>query len=166
VGTQQLRFNKGVEHLYYALLYSTDPAYQDNAEVWRSWLDIGFHLAVKVTPRGTRPQDALHVRYVSNGKAPEFHGAGGNPEVLKRLQQLIQDVDSLRATLAGMDADRKAQALVENPQVNTQLIAPLTASLNKAKLRPDEIDQFMSMIKRGLLALTHDDVTHATVSLN
>ena len=166
IATRQIRFTRGVEHLYYALLFSISPAYKSRPEIWRSWLSMGFHVAVKVPPPGTAEQDKLRVDVASRGKAPEFYGETGNQHVLQTLQSLLQEIDGIRKAVQGQDEASREHMLMEQSPVTAQLVNPLLASLKQAELRPEEIKQYLVMVGRALLALTHEDVTQMTLSLD
>lgn len=166
IGTQQLRLSRGVEQVYYALLFSGSPSYKDRSDVWRSWLKIGFHVAVKVPPPGTAESDKAVQNTVSNGKAPEVHILSSNKETLERLQSVLLDIDGMRDAVAGKEEASKAALLLESSGVARQLVEPVLAAVNRAGLRPDEVEEYMSMVRRAVLALTHDDVTSILISLN
>ena len=166
VGTQQIRFTKGVEQLYYALLFATSPVYKDRPEIWKTWLDIGFHVAVRVPPPATAHDDKLHVAFVSNGKAPEFHGESSNEIVLEKLRGLVLAVEAFRRGARGHGNESRDEAIMGHGRVASDLVKPLLASLQKAALRSDEIEQYLYMVRRALSALTHDDVIETNVSLN
>ena len=166
ITTQQTRLVKGVEQFYYALLFSSSPSYANRADAWRSWLSIGFHVATKVPPPGTAESDRVTMTVRSNGKAPEINGSSSNREALQKLQKLLQDIDALRGSVAGKDEASRAEALLGNTQVAQQLVKPVIDALNRSALRQDEIDSYMGMIRRGLLALTHDEITSIQFSLN
>ena len=166
VGTQQIRLTRGVEQLYYALLFSGSPPYKDRSDVWRSWLKIGFHVAVKVPPPGAAESDKAVQNSISNGKAPEVHILSSNMKTLERLQSVLLDVDGMRNAVAGKEEASKTAVLLEGSQVAQQLVKPLLAAVNQAGLHPDEVEEYMYMARRALLALTHDDVTSIQISLN
>lgn len=166
IGTQQLRLSKGVEQCYYALLFSSSPSYKNRPGVWRAWLAMGLDIAVKAPPPGTADTDKITITVRSNGKAPEIYGASSNKEALQRLNRLLQDIDVLRGSVAGKNEAAKADVLLGNPKVAQQLVQPLTGCLKQSGLRPDEVESFRFMVRRGLLALTHDEVASIQISLD
>ena len=165
ISTQQLRLSKGIEDFYYVLLYTGHPVYQKRPEAWLAWLEMGFHIALKSPPPETADSDVAIVSSRSNGKSPEYSVASTDGETLQRLQTLLQHIDSLRGTVAGKHEDTKAEAVIGDAQVSRQLIKPLTDALNSNGLRAGEIESFMTMVRRTLLALTHDDITAIQIHL-
>jgi hypothetical protein len=166
IGTQQLRLSRGLEQMYYAMLFSGSPSYKGRSDVWHSWLKIGFHVAVKVPPPGAAESDKAVQNTVSKGKAPEVYILSSNKETLERLRSVLLDVDAMRDAVTGKEEASKAPLLLESPKVAGKLVNPLLASVNEAGLRPDEVEHYTYMVRRALLALAHDDVTSILVSLD
>ncbi|MSQ61050.1 MAG: hypothetical protein EXR43_00445 [Dehalococcoidia bacterium] len=166
ISTQQLRLSRGIEELYYALLYTGRPAYQNRPQAWSAWLEMGFHIALKSPPPETADSDAAIVSVRSAGKSPEYSLASADGETLQKLETLLKRIDSLRGPVAGRHDDTKAEAVIGEAEVSRQLIKPLTDCLKSNGLRQGEIDSFMFMVRRALLALTHDDITSIQIRLS
>ena len=166
IGTQQLRLTKGVEQLYYVLLFTASPSYRARPEIWRSWLGMGLDISTKVPPPGTADADKITMTVRSDGKSPEIHGSSPNRTALQRLNSLLAEIDVLRGSVAGMGDAVRAKALLDNAKVAQQVVKPLTDSLKQCGLRQDEIEGYRLMVRRGLLALTHDDVSSMQLSLD
>jgi hypothetical protein len=157
ISTQQIRLAKGVEQLYYVLLFTGDPSY-DRDEIWRDWLAMGFHVAIKSPPPGTARADRLKLDVRSAAKAPEIYASSDNAGSLRRLQALLEQIERLRASLAGAAVPEKTQAILDDAAIEEQLAGPLRDSLERHGMGAGEFDRYTAMLLRGLLALTDDDV--------
>ena len=166
ITTQTMRLEKCVEQFYYALLFSGSPGYRNHQEIWRSWAGLGFHVATKVAPPGTSAGDKVTMTMRSNGKIPEISAVASSKETLAKVEKLFRDIDSLRASVVGLEDEARAGALLKAPQVVQGLVKPVTDALSKSDLRPEEKESYLAMIRRGLLAFTHPDVVSIKVSLN
>ena len=157
ISTQQIRLAKGVEQFYYVLLFTNDPAY-DRPEIWRDWLEMGFHVAIKSPPPGTAPADRLKVDVRSAAKAPEISASSANAGALRRLGALLERIDRVRTSLAGVAAPERTQALLRDSAIEEQLTGPLRESLKRHGTDAAGVDRYMAMLVRGLLAFTDDEV--------
>ena len=166
ITTQMRRFDKGVEQFYYASLFSTSPAYANKADPWRSWLKMGFHLGLKDGPPDASQADRLEVTVRPDGKYFELQASSSNNAELQKLHTLLQSIEALRGSLAGKDGAARAKELVANDKIAQQLVKPVVDSLNRSAFRPDEVESFMGMIERGLIALTDDEITTIKASIN
>ena len=61
ISTGFFRFCKAVEHFYYVLLFTSEPYVDAGAQPWRSWFEVGFHLAARAAPPAAGDADRLHV---------------------------------------------------------------------------------------------------------
>ena len=165
-GAQLRRISKSVEQFYYALLFSSSPSYADRAEPWLSWLRMGFNIATREAPSEASDADKLRVTVRPDGLAMEIQASSSNTEVLQRLHQLLQHLDALRGPVLGKDEDAKSWELMVDETIAGQLVKPVMSCLNRTGLRQDEADGFLAMLQRGLLALTHDDITSTQLSLH
>ena len=166
IGTQQLREAKAVEQLYYVVLLTGSPAYRVKPEIWRRWAGIGFDIAMKVPPPGVTVSDRMTMNVRSAGKVPEISGTSANMEALQKLNALLEDIEAVRPSLAGQPDEARAEALINHPKIAQQLIQPLKDCLQKCSVPQEEVDAYMFMIRRGLLALTYHEVASVQVSLS
>ena len=106
----QKRMVKGVEQLYYAKLFLSNPAY-DQSSTWRDWLDQGFHVATYSPPPAAKSADRVRVRVKAPSPKPVFNLEGANTDALKDLDALLRAVDSARPSVAGGGAQARRKAL-------------------------------------------------------
>lgn len=163
VSTLQLRISKAVEQFYYLTLFSTTKTY-DSPEVWRDWLEMGFNVAIKEAPPGTAANDKVKITVHPPMTAPEIFVEGSNQTALQRLRQLLENIEAVRPSLTGKSEDVRAETLIKGA-VGKTLAQPVVDALLRHGFRPDEVDSYLTMIRRGLLALTHDEVQSVKVSL-
>jgi hypothetical protein len=158
------RIEKGIEQFYYAEVFARSPAYE-GSQVWRDWLEMGFHVAIVSAPPGTLAGDRVHLSVRAPSATPVVTVEGANGEELKRLESLLLTVDGVRTSLVGAGEEVKAEALVSGP-VADQLVRPVVAALDRDGLSESEIDQYRRMLRRGFLALTHDSIKSISVILS
>ena len=158
------RVYKGVEYLYYALLYSTDPAYRDSGKEWTAWVEMGFNKAIRDAPPETRDQDRLAVTVRSVFKTFEVRVSSSNEQVLEKLQGLIQDIESLRPSVQGLDQANKAKELLSSKVISGKLLEPMASSFQRHKLPQADADALLKTIERTLLAFCYRDISSVTVA--
>ena len=158
ITTQMNRFVKGVEHLYYAKLFAMVHPYSGNPEPWRGWLRQGFSLTVREPPpAGAADRVTLSIHM--DGKAFDLEAKGANSDALSELEALLKAIDTLRVSLKGMDDEARANALEANNQLRQELLTPLLESLNRAGVGPEDVERFVGAVRRGLIALTDDEIS-------
>ncbi len=160
----QKRMSKGLEQLYYASLFLKSAAYK-GPEIWRSWLEQGFHVTIFSPPRGTAPGDRIRVRVKAASTTPVMSVEGSNADALKDLESLVQVIDGLRPGLAGKGDDARVAALREGA-LGRQLVGPLTETLQGNGFEAEEIDEYLAMLQRGFDALTNDDISAIELTLS
>lgn len=165
ISTQFQRSSKGVEHFYYALLFATAKAYHNQAEPWQSWRKQGFHVSIREAPPSARDTDRVVLTRASEGKMFRVTLSGGDRETMKRLVAVLRRVDSLRPSLNGRDPDARASAALADKEVRQSLMDPLNTSLSGAGLSQSDIADYMSMVRRALIAMTDDEVLTIRVAL-
>ena len=164
ISTDFLSFCKGVEQFYYVMLLSSGPYSNRGLEPWIAWLHTGFHLATRIAPPVEEP-DKVKVESRPGVKGFECSLSGANADVLGRLRQLLQNLDSARKSLAAKDHQTRLAALLSNGPVQEQLIAPLKNRLTASgKVAPEGVNSFIEMIGRGLLAITSDDILSVEIA--
>ncbi len=162
--TQFHRIVRAPEHLYYALLLSTSQAYAGRPDPWRSWLRIGFALAVKEAPPGVAAADRLHRSVISEERRTLIRLSSAVPQVISTLHRLLAGIEGARPSVAGGEDAARLEALVQAPQVAAALVGPLSEALADAGLDLDEAGAFMSLSERALIALTDNDITSVELS--
>jgi hypothetical protein len=158
------RIGKGIEEFYYAELFLTNSAY-DRPEVWRGWLELGFHLAIVSPPPGVSPADRIRIRTKAPSLRTVFSAEASNTDALKELESLLQLVDEVRPSLAGKTEDARANAL-QKSDVDRQLVEPVVQTLERYNFNATEIDDFRAMLWRGLNAITNDEIQSMTLTLS
>ena len=160
----QKRITKGVEHLYYAKLFLTSPAY-DGPTIWRNWLVMGFHVAIADPPPGTAAGDAVRVRTRAPSRTPVVSVETTNTDSLKDLESVLRAVDGARTALHGKnDADRGAA--MRQGEFARLVVDPLEATLQKHGFNAGELDQYLAMLQRAFDALTDADITSIELSIS
>ena len=165
ITTQMKRFAKGVEHCYYGLLFSS-PSYSDRTETWNSWLRQGFHIGIKEAPPDATQTDRLKVSVRPDGRVMEVTVSSANSDAIQQLLRLLQNIDNCRIVLKGKDQATKSQELLADEKIGQQLLRPVLDGLNKSGLRGPDVDSYRSMIERGLLALTNNEIGSVQFSVN
>jgi hypothetical protein len=158
------RIGKGIEEFYYANLFRTNKAY-DRPEIWRGWLELGFHVAIFSPPPGVLAADRIRIRTKAPSRTPVLSAEASNTDALKDLESLLHLVDEVRPTLLGKGQDARASAL-EDSDFGRQLVAPVVETLKRHGFEASEIDEFRAMLRRGFDALTNDEIESMTLTLS
>jgi hypothetical protein len=158
------RISKGIEEFYYAKLFLTNDAY-GGAEIWRGWLQLGFHVAIFSPPPGVSAADRIRIRTKAPSRTPVLSAEASNTDALKDLESLLQLVDEMRPSLAGKSQDARASAL-EASDFGRQLVAPVVETLKRHNFDASEIDEFRAMLRRGFDALTNDEIQSMALMLS
>jgi hypothetical protein len=161
ISTLQHRLSKGIEDFYYVLLFTDGSAYS-GSKIWRDWLGMGFSVAIQSAPPGTARSDRVTVSASPPSKTPEVVLEGGDEHYLRKLAGILEQVDLLRPSLTGMEDDAIMDSLTAG-SVGGELVSPVTNLLEEYGFRQEEIEEFRSMIRRGLLALLHRNIKQMVV---
>ncbi len=161
--TQFSRMIKAPEHLYYFLLLGTNPSYAKNQDVWTSWLQMGFGLALREGPPGSAKADSLKITVHHTPRRIESVVEGGHKETVAKLEKLMKAIEGLRPSVASKDEAGRAQAVAANKEVAAQLLAPVEAAFKANGLRPQEIASFHAPLNQALFTLTDPDITSLEV---
>lgn len=164
--TQMRRFDKGLEQFYYALLLTSERRYQNKSRVWRSWLEMGFHIQTRSHPPMVEPADRLAITIRPDGKTTNIAFRGGNPGALGRLQRFIEALEAKRSALRGPSSPARLQQLLAAEAVTAQLLAPVGDALKRAEFRPDEAQLVRDALERGLEAFADDEIKSVKVTLS
>jgi hypothetical protein len=152
ISTAFFRFCKGVEHCYYALLFSAEPYNRSGAGPWLSWLEIGFHLAQRQPPPGAAEADRLLLD-ARPGRNFEVTVSTANAGPLERLEGLLHELDRVRRELGAADNSDRLARIVADRKIDAMLLAPLSNALKGNAIAPERTEAFSKMIHRGLLAM-------------
>jgi hypothetical protein len=161
--TRMFRLLAGIEHLYYALLLAGDQARAENADTWRSWHEVGFHMDVKNPPAAVRDNEKVMVTLDLSGE-PDLviNVEGGQPGAIAKLQALLREIDRARAQ-RGQESDAARLAAVKaDPAVAGALLTPLHNALNNSGCAL-AVPDFDFAINRALTVLAHPEVTSLRV---
>ena len=161
--TKFSQISRAPEHLYYALLFSTNPAYSKREDVWITWLEMGFNLAIRDAPPGAAPSDRIVRTVHHTPRRIEMSLEGGRRTEVAKLEGLLKTIEGLRKGISAKEPSARAKTLMANKEVNAALVAPVMAALKGAKLRPSEIELFESTIGQALYTLTDPDITSVEV---
>jgi hypothetical protein len=150
------RITKGIEHIYYVKLFLTSPAYR-GPEIWRGWLELGFHLATYSPPPGTAAVDRVRVRTRAPSRTPVVSLEGSNPDALKDLESVLRSIDQTRSELAGKRGSERAGAWSEST-IGGHLLVPLVGILRQPGFEPSAAERYETMVHRALEALTNEEI--------
>ena len=163
ISTAFFRFCKGVEHCYYALLFTSEPYSRAGAKPWLSWLEIGFHLATREAPPDAALADRLSLD-TRPGRHFEVRGSTSNTAVLERLAHLLHELDRVRGGLGADDRSRLA-GIVADAKIEAMLLAPLGNSLTRNAIGSQGSQACFNAIQRGLLAICHPQISSIETAL-
>jgi hypothetical protein len=158
------RIGKGIEEFYYAKLFLTNKGYE-GSEIWRRWLDLGFHVAILSPPPGVSAADRIRIRTKAPSPTPVLSAEASNVDALKDLESVLQLVDEIRTSLAGKSEEARAGAF-EDSDFGRQLVAPVLETLKRYNFETFEIDEFKGMLRRGFDAITYDEIQSMTLTLS
>ena len=153
------RWMKAPEHLYYLLLFSTNHSYANSADAWRSWLQVGFNLAVKDAPPAAAKPHRIRVTVGHQWRRIEISIDGGDRKTLADLEHLLQTIEKLRPSVTGREDTERATTLMADKEINAQLMSPLKQTFKACSLRVDEVEALRRPLAQALYALTDDYIT-------
>ena len=152
------RWMKAPEHLYYFFLLSIHPSYAGDAEAWRSWIRMGFSLALRDGP----PSAKAHRLVMNAHHTPRrivMSIEGGDADTMAELEKLIRTIDTLRPSLAGKEDQACGEALFSNALIDNQLVRPAKHAWATCGLTAAETAALTGPLKLALAALASDYVT-------
>ena len=158
------RIGKGIEEFYYAKLFLSSKAY-DGPEIWRGWLELGFHVAIFSPPPGVSATDRIRIRTKAPSRTPILSAEASNTDALKDLEALLQLVDEIRPSLPGKGQDARDSAF-DDSDFGRQLVAPVIENLKRHTFEASEIEEFRAMLRRGFDAITNDELQSMTLTLS
>ena len=156
--TKMFRLLAGIENLYYMLLLAGDQARAANADTWRSWHELGFHMNVKNPPSAVRDNEKVMVTLDVSGE-PDLviNVEGGDPKTIGKLQALLKEIDRARAQRGQESEAPRLAAIKADPAVAGALITPLHNALNNSGCAL-AVPDFDFALNRALTVLAHPEV--------
>jgi hypothetical protein len=164
ISTAFFRFCKGVEHCYYALLFSSEPYSHQGAKPWLSWIDAGFHLAVREAPAGAAQPDRLWIDS-RPGRNFQVRASTPNRPALEHLAGLIHELDRIRGQLGGDDDRDRLAGILADGRIEERLLAPVGAALDRNGIEREGSEACLNAIHRGLIAICHPQITSIRTEL-
>ncbi len=164
ISTAFFRFCKGVEHGYYALLFTSGPYREAGAGPWLSWLEVGFHLAEREAP----PEAAEHDRLSLDSRPGhnfEVTASSSNGAALRRLADLIHEVDRVRKNLGAADEKGRLASILADGRIEAMLLAPVRDALGRNAVPSEGVESYSKMMHRGLLAMCDPHITSIETTL-
>ncbi len=156
--TKMFRMLAGIEQLYYALLLSGDQTRAANAETWRSWHHLGFHMSVKNPPPAVRDNEKVKVTLdVSAEPDLVINVEGGEARTIGALKSLLKEIDRARSQRGDESEAARLAAIKADPAVTSALITPLHNALNNSGCAL-AVPDFDFAINRALTVLAHPEV--------
>jgi hypothetical protein len=150
------RITKGIEHLYYVKLFLTNPAYR-GPQIWRAWLDLGFHLATYSPPPGTARADRVRVRTRAPSRVPIVSLQNSNTDALKGLGSVLCSIDQIRSEFAGKIGCEDA-GMWSDSNFGRQTLIPLLEILHEYAFEPSAVEEYETMVHRAVEALTNKEI--------
>ncbi len=161
--TRMFRTVAGVEQLYYALLLTGDSARASNAETWRSWHQLGFHMNVKNPPNAVRDNERVTVTLdVTVEPDMVINVEGGEARAIAALRALIEKIEAARKQRGQESEAARLAAVKSDSAVASALIAPLHNALNNSGCAL-AVPDFDFAINRALTVLAHPDIASLRV---
>ncbi len=157
---------KAIEHLYYALLFSSSGTYSKRAEPWRSWLQMGFGSWVRDPPPDVGDADRLHLTTRSEGKKVTVKGSSPRADVLETLRRILIQLAAAPVPSVDGDAEARLEGALASKEVKSSLLQPVTACLRQNKLSAEETEAFDGMLRRSLRALTDPQVASMEITVS
>ncbi len=156
--TRMFRMLAGIEHLYYALLLTGDPERAANAQTWRGWHQLGFHMSVKNPPPAVREGERVMATLdVSVEPDLIINVEGGQPRAIAGLKSLLTEIERARSQRGQESETARLAAIKADSKVAAALITPLHNALNStgcALAVPD----FDFAVNRALTVLAHPEI--------
>jgi len=112
-GSEFKRIQKAVEHLYYLVLFTEVPDYEDRDDTWESWHYVGTDLGVREAPTAAAVADR-YVDSVHSGAREITIKATGNGKALERVAALLGNLKGAGAELAPGLTGRFAELLAQS----------------------------------------------------
>jgi hypothetical protein len=164
LSTQFWEFCKGLEHCYYALVFTTDSSYDSDSNPWQDWVRMGFHLGIKSPPPSTREGDALRLDMRLDGKVFDVLATSSNRRGLENLAELLTMIDRLRQSVQRESLEDRVKAIQADPGISNRLIEPLEQALARAGLYESDVESYRRAFRRAFAAFTDHELVAIDVS--
>jgi hypothetical protein len=160
--TELKRLLRAVDSLYYALLFAGEERYAGQAEVWHSWVKLGFATGLQEGPPGASEADRIRINTFSNSKELTFTVFAGSPSTVKRWIGLLNEIDEVRPELGGLEREKRVELLLADDVVRSQLADPVSAAT--ASGPAEDAEHIDRAIRTALGALSYPIVKACRVS--
>jgi hypothetical protein len=154
--TELRRLLRSLETTYYLLLFANTDTYQGRTDVWQSWVQMGFRTGLQDGPPGAEVPDRIRFDTFSDRKTLTFTARGGREDNVDLWLTVLQDVDEARSTVAGLEAEDRAEKLVASDVVDHKLVEPLRKAL--VGLDADDAASLEGALRTALSSLTYPTV--------
>jgi hypothetical protein len=161
--TRMFRTLAGIEYCYYVLLLTGDRTRASNAETWRLWQELGFHMSVKNPPPAVRDGERVMVTLDVTGE-PDLviNVEGGQPAAIDSLKSLLKEIDRARAQRGNEGESARLAAIRSDPAIAAALLTPLHNALKNTGCEAAAPD-FDFAADRALTVLAHPEITSLRV---
>ena len=162
--TEFWQVGRGVEELYYALLFANGDLYSGR-KPWESWIRMGFSAGVRQAPAAAEVTDRLHVSMRTNAKTVTATASGGHAGTVDQLGQLLSRIEELREPLKVSDGEDRAAKLMVDGTVG-EALQGVAKSVKAAGISGDGAAQIDAALRRALSALTYPDIDSVEIARN
>jgi hypothetical protein len=164
LSTQFWEFCKGLEHCYYALVFTTDKSYDSDSNPWQDWVRMGFHLGIKSPPPSAKEGDVLRLDMRLDGKMFDVLATSSNRQGLEDLAQLLTMIERLRQSVQDESPEDRVKAIQVDPGISNRLIWPLEQALAGAGLYESDVESYHRAFRRAFAAFTDHELITIDVS--
>jgi len=158
-GAQFRHASKGVERLYYLLLFSTAPAYTGKVEPWVFWTAQGVNLSVREAPPGAAILDRLRISISPGARRIGLRATGGHKEALEKLRNVLAEIDKIRPSVAELSDSERPAMVMANTAIASALVEPLQKALAQSGIRKEERAALENVLHQALAGLTDREIT-------
>jgi hypothetical protein len=163
--TSQLwRVHRGIEELYYALLFARSGRYPDAHGAWRTWSEMGSSVGLREAPPAARREDRPVMSLRSDGKTVTVTASGGDPATVEQLARVVRRIAELRPGISGATEVERAEQLLADDELAADFRTPVAESMRAAALPAEDAERLGAMIRRDLAALVYPDITAVDVT--
>lgn len=151
---------KELEQIYYSILFSSS-AYSRRADKWTQWLQMGFDVAIREQPRVADAGDKLSFNTASLSARTDFVITEGNESAVAQLGKVLSALGGVVKT----KTDGRLEAAMALPEVKDKILKPMTDSMKKDNLRPDEVASFVNQLREAATILTESSVVSLKIGV-
>jgi hypothetical protein len=151
--TELKRLLRALDTLYYAMLFSGEPEYEQRPEVWHGWVRLGFATGLQEGPSGAEPADRIRVHTFSNSKELTFTVHDGRVATLERWVRVLKEIDRVRLATAEPDGGQRARQLRLNDLVRREVVEPVAAATKACAT--EDAERIERAVDTALATLTY-----------